>query len=401
MHCLVLSDDFPNRIEPWRGPYHRRQFECLSRLCKVSVVDPITWTRMASNPRLWGLVGKPDGFLQGVAVDHPVFWYLPVLGRGRHWRGVLGAARRSLAATKAPACDVVLATFAYPHGLAAKHLADRLGVPYVVKVRGTDLHSLPADGQRQALTSKALRDAAAVVAVSRNLAEIAVRLGAPPERVKVVPNGVDADLFPVAPREEARRKLGLALDGKFVLFVGHLLPVKGIDVLVEAFGQLQRRDSRPENMTLLVAGDGPLRKWVSGRVARDGLQSSVRLLGHVSRGDVALLMNAADAVILPSRNEGCPNVVLEALCSGTPVVASRVGAVPDLLNEECGIIVPPGEAEQLATAMGAALRRTWDRTTVRRCVEGMSWEANARKLYEILESARSAGPRVQREGRGE
>ena len=138
---------------------------------------------------------------------------------------------------------------------------------------------------------------------------------------------------------------------------------------------------------LLIAGEGPERSWLVPRAGDEGLRGSVKLLGGVSREKVALLMNAADVLALPSRNEGCPNVVLEALSCGTPVVASRVGAAPDLLDESCGIIVPPEDSPEFYAAMEQALAKTWDRAAIRRRVEGMSWEANAKALYEILAKA--------------
>ena len=92
------------------------------------------------------------------------------------------------------------------------------------------------------------------------------------------------------------------------------------------------------------------------------------------------------AKILPSRNEGCPNVVLEALACGTPVVASRVGAVPDLLDDDCGIMVRIGDAAGLAEALETALNKEWDRAALRRRVADMSWDQNAQKLYDILRS---------------
>jgi glycosyltransferase involved in cell wall biosynthesis len=293
--------------------------------------------------------------------------------------------------------DVIFATFAYPHGYAARVLAEETGVPYVVKVRGSDLHSLPPSGARRELSGAALQGAAAVVAVSGNLAKIAVELGAEPARVHVVLNGVDAGRFPTMPRAEARARLGLPVDGPVFLCVGHLLPVKGVDVLVAAFEAITGMGTLPDGARLLFAGAGPMRRRIERRRDRIGLREAIRLLGHVSREQVALYMNAADVLVLPSRNEGCPNVVLEALSCGTPVVASRVGAVPDLIDDTCGIVVEPERPEALGAAMIRALKKRWDRAAMRRRVEVMSWEANAAKLHAILLGAveGSAAGRVE------
>jgi len=387
MNCLVISDTFPNRLEPWRGPYNRRQMECLANLCQVTVINPLPWTQLLCDASYWSLLSKPDMVLDGIFTYHPIFWYLPAVGRSGAWRLVLGAANRALRDNTRGRYDIVLATFAYPHGLAAKYLSEDLGVPYIIKVRGSDIHSLPSSGHRRDKTAEALRDAAAVVAVSSNLAEIALELGASAKNLYVLPNGVDADSFPMMPRHDARRKLGIAQQKKILLFVGHLLPVKGLDILVDALQPDGKARSAPTDVTLTIAGDGPMRRWLAKRLARDGLGDPVRLIGHIAREEVALWMNAADALVLPSRNEGCPNVVLEALSCGTPVIASRVGAIPDLLDESCGIQVAPGNARELFRGIQAVLSKEWDRGAIRRRVEAMSWEANAAKLHEILAQA--------------
>jgi glycosyltransferase involved in cell wall biosynthesis len=384
----VLADTFPSALEPWRGPYNRRQIECLAKLCRVTAIDPMPWPRLLRNRRAWALAARPDNVLEGMMIHHPVFWYLPVLGRGSLWRGVASAAERALKREPEVRWDVILATFAYPHGLAAKRLAERLGVPYLIKARGTDLHSLSASGARHNLTAEAVRGAAGIVAVSRNLADIALQLGAKPDGVHVLTNGIDANSFQVLDRAGARRELGLSEGVKYVLFVGNLLPVKGIDVLMEAFVAMRARNPSLFAQTqLLIAGDGPKQGWVVRRMAEEGLGGSVKLLGHVGREKVARLMNAADVLALPSRNEGCPNVVLEALCCGTPVVAARVGAVPDLLDESCGSIAPPEDSTKYSLAMEQALTKQWDRAALRRRVEGMTWEANAQALHGILVQA--------------
>ena len=383
MNCLVLTSDFPNRYEPWRGPFHRRQFECLSALCGVSVIEPLAWPRIVQRPALAGLPGKPEQFLDGITAYHPIFWHLPVLGRRRLWRGGLSAVRRALMLAQSDAFDVVLATFAYPHGLMAREVAGQLSLPYVVKVRGTDLHGLPREGWRRDLTARALDAAAAVVAVSGNLAAIARELGVRADRIHLLPNGVDGGAFAALPRADARRKLHEPEAGRLLLFVGRLVAVKGVDVLLRALAA--HNAATPERAARLVlVGEGPLRGRLESLAAELGLAGSVRFLGQRPPEEVALWLNAADALVLSSHNEGCPNVVLEALSCGTPVVASRVGAVPDLLDARCGVICQPGDPAALADALGRALATDWDRSAIRARVEGMSWQKNAQRLHEIL-----------------
>ena len=392
MKCLVLSDTFPNRLQPWRGPYNRRQVECLVERCSVTVINPIPFGRLKS-AAYRRLVSEPGHVLEKITTLHPVWWYLPVIGRGSAWRGVLRAARRALGGGAADRYDVVLATFAYPHGFAARELARELGIPYAIKARGSDLHALPPAGPRRERAAEAVRDAAAVVAVSGNLADVAVELGADPSRVHVLPNGIDADAFAVVPRDVARRRLGLDGNQPIVLFVGSLLPVKGIDVLCDAFAAVSDAAPADRAPCLTLIGDGSLRGMVEKRMVGEGLGGRVKLTGQLDRKEVALWMNAADVLVLPSRNEGCPNVVLEAMACGTPVVASKVGAVPDLLDDRCGAMVPPGDARALARAMSDALAREWDRDAIRERVAGMTWEANAAKLYDILTGATAGAGR--------
>ena len=383
MNCLVLTSDFPNRYEPWRGPFHRRQFQCLSALCGVTVIEPLAWPRMVQRPALAALPGKPERFLDGITAYHPVFWYAPIAGRRRLWRGGLAAVRRALKLARPAMFDVVLATFAYPHGLMARGLAGELGIPYAVKVRGTDLHGLPARGWRRDLTAQALEAAAAVIPVSSNLAAITRELGVPAERIHLLPNGVDSKAFQVLARSEARRRLHEPEDGRLLLFVGRLVPVKAVDVLLRALAQ-HNAAAPGRGARLVLVGEGPLRRRLEALAGKLGLAGCVRFLGQRSQEEVAMWLNAADALVLSSHNEGCPNVVLEALSCGTPVVASRVGAVPDLLDGSCGVTCEPGDAAALADALGRALETDWDRAAIRARVEGMLWEKNARRLHEIL-----------------
>jgi len=383
MNVLVLSDTFPNALAPWRGPYNRQQIECLSKYCRLTVINPFPWPRMFMGKQYRALIAGPDNVLDGIPLYHPVFWYLPVVGRNTTWRGVTSATERTLRKYDLTDFDVVLATFAYVHGPAARQIARNLGVPYVIKTRGSDLHTLPARGERRERTAEALRDASAVAAVSRNLADIVVELGASPDRIHLLPNGIDVATFDMIPREEARARVGFNPEEKLLFFAGNLLPVKGLDVLLDAVQLVRDR----LNAKVVIAGTGPLRATLERTLVKNRLHDRVTLLGSLSRTEIATWMNAADALVLPSRNEGCPNVVLEALCCGTPVVASRVGAVPDFLDETRGIMFESESTRALAQALLDVLAKNWDRAAIRSRVEDMSWEKNAADLHRILTQA--------------
>lgn len=187
----------------------------------------------------------------------------------------------------------------------------------------------------------------------------AVGLGAVPARV--IPNGVDVQRFaPAAPGERAalRRSLGLPAGEPVALFVGRLEHRKGVDVLLAAWADLVHRGEAPR---LLIAGPGEAGAWIR-QADGLGLEGRVAFLG--ARSDVANLYRAADLFVFPSRAEGCPNAVLEAMASALPVVATDVAGNREAVGEDgkAGWLVPVEAPAALAEAVGTlaagpALRR--------------------------------------------
>ena len=203
----------------------------------------------------------------------------------------------------------------------------------------------------------------------------------------VVLNGVDAARFHPRDRRAARRELGVAEEARIVLFVGRLEPQKGIGELLEAFERLR---ARMPHATLALVGDGVASAEVRARVARWG-DGGALVLGARPPTEVAAWMGACDVLTLPSWAEGTPNVVLEALASGRPVVATGVGGIPDVLRDErFGLVVPPRDAGALAVALHDALERRWDEAAIQSCGPG-SWGASAEGVACVLEQARAAG----------
>lgn len=184
----------------------------------------------------------------------------------------------------------------------------------------------------------------AVICVSERQRGELTRAGIGPDRLHVIPNGATAGT--PLPRAEARRQLGLG-DGAAVGWIGRLSHEKGPDLLLDAVAAL------PGHITAVLLGDGPLRQPLEERARAMGLGQRVVFAGQ--RPDAGALIGAFDLLVLSSRTEGMPMVLLEAVAAGVPVAAFAVGGIPDYLNDRNGWVVPAGDTAALAAAVAGAI----------------------------------------------
>jgi len=192
-----------------------------------------------------------------------------------------------------------------------------------------------------------------VVAVSDSAAEIArSRDRVPAELLEVITNGIDLGRFaPAGRRAEARASLQVPESARLLVCVGHLTRIKGIDVLIQA---AERLGSDDPDLHVRVAGRGAEREALERQLAAAGLAARFRLLGH--HDDIQGLLEAADLFVLPSRSEGQPNAVIEAMAMGLPVVATNVGGVPEVARHEVeALLVSPEDPAALADACAQVL----------------------------------------------
>ncbi len=226
-------------------------------------------------------------------------------------------------------------------------------------------------GPMRTVARLALERADTVLPVSSAM-ERALRELAPGARLRVVPNAVDPALFHPAPPCSAppRPAGGPAGDPARLLYVGLLYDAKGLDVLLPAVAALLRDGRR---VTLDIVGDGVLRAETEELAARLGLaERAVTFHGIRPKAEVGERMRGADLLVLSSRFENNPCVLLEALCCGLPVVATRVGGVPEIVDAAAGEIAEPGDVEAFAAALGRALDRLpcFDREQIARTAAG-------------------------------
>jgi D-inositol-3-phosphate glycosyltransferase len=202
--------------------------------------------------------------------------------------------------------------------------------------------------------------------------------GADPHKIRIVPCGVDLELFHPIDRQEARARLGLD-DGQYILFVGRLEPLKGVDILIDAMSILRHNGSRAR---LLVAGgnlDGDLARQLQDCVVDEHLLEAVRFLGAVDQKDLPYYYSAVDVCAMPSFYESFGMVAIEAMACGTPVVASRAGGLQFTVRDgETGYLVAPGAALPLADALGRVLADRGLRQRLGECgmqiSQDYSWE---------------------------
>lgn len=364
----VLTDLWPSSSEPYAGSFVRSQVEALRDEFRHVVLVP-RLLLPAAHGWIWrGVVqGRQRGWEAplppGRLLRYPIA-RVPKVGEA-DVRAL--SARFALAwAGERPA--VVHGHFLYEVGVAAVQVGRALECPTVVTVHGTDARWLLDGGiqdrhRRRMLA--AARAADRVVVVERSLAERLSAAGVPAERLAVVPMGVDELRFRVLPRNDARVRLGLPEETRIVLFVGRGTVEKGIDVLDRALA-----DVAADCIAIGPPGDG-------GRI---------RFAGQVAPVDVPLWLAAADVFCLPSRSEGMPVSVMEALAAGLPVVATTVGGIPEQLEEGVnGLLVPPGDAGALAQALRAALDREWDEAAIRATSERFWWSRLAPRLAALYE----------------
>jgi glycosyltransferase involved in cell wall biosynthesis len=197
--------------------------------------------------------------------------------------------------------------------------------------------------------------------------------------------GVDQETFRLRDKQEIRARLGLPADARIIVSVGNLVSIKGPDVLLDAYTRLV--PGLQEKTLLVFVGDGPMRPALETAVLENNLTDQVRFVGRRLHGEIPDWISAADLLCLPSLNEGCPNVVLEAFASGRPVVASAVGAVPDLVTPARGRIAQPGQSEHLAAALREVLAASWDAEAIRASIADLTWDAVGRRYFEILSEA--------------
>lgn len=282
-------------------------------------------------------------------------------------------------------CDLIHAHFLWPNGYAGALLKEKYGIPLVVTAHGYDIYDLPfRDQEWRDRIVQTLEAADAVITVSKRNEECIRSLGVT-KPVHVIPNGFRSDLFHPRDQTECREALGLPLNRKIVLTVGNLVEVKGHCYLVEAIADMNK--NHPDTFCVII-GSGSLKGKLERQVRSLGLMENVLLVGGKPHEEIPLWMNACDIIVLPSLNEGNPTVMFESLGCGKPFIGTDVGGIPEIItSDQYGLVVKPGDAQDLADALTRALSIEWNREAIREYAEQFTWDAIANDVLDVYSHA--------------
>lgn len=372
LRLLTFTSLFPNSVQPTHGLFVLRRLKELESTGGIepTVVAPVPWVPSGS-----GRLGRYAEFArvpsreqwEGFDVLHPRHLVLPKVGMTLAPALMAAGVFRTVAALhRERRFDLIDAHYFYPDGVAAAWLARRLGLPLTITARGTDLN-LIAEFR---VPRRQIRWAAGVsqlnITVSRALAERLAAIGSDVGKLRVLPNGVDLAHFRPYPVEESRRLLGFG-DEPLLLAVGQLLESKGHEIAIRALTHLGA-------CHLVIAGQGPDEARLRGIAQACGVAGRVTFAGRIDPGQLPRYYSAADLLVLPSEREGLPNVLLESLACGTPVIASTVGGCPEVVSEPvAGRLLDSRDPQCLARAVADLLAQRPDRAEVRRFAERFGW----------------------------
>lgn len=364
MNVLILNHEFP----PVGGGAANAAAYIARNLTALGVHVTVMTSAYGNLPE--------QEFLDGFSVIRVPSWRRDALESHPHEiiSYLVGAFSKALPYCLRSGPDVIHAFFGVPSGALAYVLNRITGVPYLISFRGRDVHggkgldSNGITGPLRTVSRMIWRQADALVANSDGLKNIALKVN-PRVEVGVIPNGIDTVRFAPVPRRDPGGPLRL-------LFVGRLEPYKGLADLFLALGMLRSRTNRA--FTLQVVGDGSLRHVLPETAHRAGVADRVCFTGTAPGSEMPGIYQHADLFVLPSIVEGMPNVILEAMASGLPVLGTRIPGSEELvIPEKTGLLVPPSNPHALADALYLLFENSELRTRMgqraRQETEARSW----------------------------
>ena len=386
MKILVFTSLYPNNIWPNHGVFIKERMRHVAKLkdCHIKVVAPVPYfppVKLGSRFK-YSQVHRHE-IRDNIEIFHPRYIMTPKVGMSSYgWLMYKSTLRTVKQIQNTFDFDLIDAHYIYPDGYAAMLLGRALNKPVVVSARGSDINQFVALPRIRKKLQATIQHTDHSIAVCQALKDAMVALDPSAQQTTVIPNGVDAQKFFPVNRELARRKLNLP-DVRIILSVGQLIPRKGMNILIQAFKKIVDASTEPKH--LVIAGEGESRHALAELVRALDLENNVSFVGNRPHADLNLYYNAADVSCLASSREGWPNVVMESLACGTPVVATNIWGTPEILVSDTLGLLTERTASDMAANLHLALDKSWDRNAILSHMQQHTWKRAAQSVNAVFE----------------
>lgn len=363
-NLLIITNLYPLPWEPNRATFNKQQFKLLKDDYNVHICVPIAWPDYFKNKAK---------LVESENISYFPYFYTPKIGR-RYYAKMMEISFNLFSSLKIKAFspDKLLSAWAFPEGVMGQSIANKLNIPFYLKVHGSDINGHGDIGPRAKQITFAANNSQGILSVSRALKEKMTSMGVDKEKVNVIYNGVDkGKFFPSSDPQEDH-----------LLYVGNLKSTKGVIELLNAFSLVAKDYPKTK---LVYVGSGGMLSQLRELASKHGLTNRVLFYGSIDHSEIPALMRQSRCIVLPSYAEGVPNVLLESMSCGTPVVATNVGGIPEVVIEgETGYTCEPKSAEKFAQALRKALSKKWDKEVVVEHAKQFDWKKNKEQLLKML-----------------
>ncbi|MBL4601333.1 MAG: glycosyltransferase [Emcibacteraceae bacterium] len=313
--------------------------------------------------------------LDGIDIYHPKYFTLPGMGFFDNASSMAKAAEEIIddIYPDGEKFDVVDGQYLYPDGVAAYHFARSHNKPLVLTARGSDVNFWMENTKAKKRILEAIDYAQKVICVSDALKTALVKHGVDEKKITVIVNGIDPDIFNSEVKTNPLRE-------KYYISVGNLIPLKGHHITLDAFFELSKE-------RLIIVGDGEQKSNLKKQAKNLGINGRVQFINHLDQHKLAEFYAGATATILMSSMEGMPNVVLESLAVGTPVIAPNVGGVAEVLNASNGILLSGRYEYELINAIDKIGGLNKSRNDISQTVNNYRWSDVANRQLAVYTDA--------------
>jgi glycosyltransferase involved in cell wall biosynthesis len=374
---VIITNLYPLPWEPNRATFNRQQFEQLNEKFEKSVLIPVAFTEWFKHRK---------EIKQQHNLRYVPYFYTPKIGR-RFYSFFLfiSILIHSGWWLKKKKPSLIFASWAFPEAVTASWLSTLFNTRFYFKVHGSDINLHATVPARAKQIVKAAKKASRILSVSKALAQQMIDLGIDKKKIKVIYNGVDHHLFSQTPiNKNLLSSFNLPTTLKYVLYVGNLKTTKGVNELLLGFANYSKQHS---DIHLIYAGPGALKENLKQQANHLKINTKVHFLGSIDHALLPSLIAQAQLLALPSYNEGVPNVILEAMACGTPVLVTRVGGVAEIVDEAiCGKLIIAGSSDAVTSGLTELLSKSWDRELIKQHSHAFTWQKNKQQLIEFLTS---------------